>query len=332
MLERRALLLPVLFLCACGEGAAPAAASSGTPAPPPVETARIEAVCGLIRARETAYRASLDPGPPADPEPEEIRGSLWGDEDSRSLPSVLESIDRQMGILEGRPRNAPVRDRCEADLGRHALASRSGFACVEGCAQKDGYRRLSVCVDRCIRSDADLLAARRAVRRSAEQRAGVRETLLTGPLSKTTRTRVGAFSILVPEGAKTGRDGFLVERPELPPVLSVTLRAVEHPQSTLSAEATWGEKGTGLVMFRESSAPTSYTLARIGSRWDLAARPLEPSTRDYLRVQTVRDGVPGSPRFVCDVGASLLDMDDTVTEAIVAWAQRICGSVVYEGP
>jgi len=332
MVERCTLPLFLLLLPACGEGPAPARSSSPTPAAPVIVASdRIASVCGLVRARETAYRTSLDPGPSVDPEPDEVRGSLWGDEDKRGVPSVLEGIDRQVAILEGRARDAPVRDRCEADLGRYALVSPSGFACIEGCAGKEGYRRLQVCTERCIKSDSGLLAARRAARRSVQERAGVRAALLEGARSKTARARIGTFSLEMPEGARAEPGGFVIEKPEWPRVLSVSLRSIESPRGSLAAEGTWGEKGTGLVMLREAIRPTTYLLARIGSTWELSARPLEPETRDELHVQIVREAEGGAPRFECIVHASLLDMDDLVTEAAVAWAERICASVVYEG-
>ncbi len=255
--------------------------------------------------------------------------------DSESILGDLREIVDGLGASA--PASVSEQTRCAADLHLYRHASEKGFACVSACANEGELTRTRGCVKGCVAEDEVLEKARRAAR--AQRELTGRGWLGSSFAQPTTRTT----GRLAHEGG--GDVTLTLDLPDDPQVIAPghwriagtgatvapTVRiSLQKPSGDPRASALQGEDGRALreAKEREATEKHRYMLLRVGPNLAISREGAASQHRDHVQVDIVWDD--GPDRLVCTVTASMLGFDDGLVDAVVAWADKLCGSVALQ--
>jgi hypothetical protein len=280
-------------------------------------TAEIRAVCEkLVPLDEQQPASSEAKGDPA-PKTAGILATF------RELVDVLGSSP---------PASVSPQTRCSADLHLYRGASEKGFACLEGCANEGSYTGAKTCVDKCVAEDEALEKARRNSRKQREVTA--RDWLWTaaGKAMTTSQGKIvdargvdRAFSIDLPDQPQAAGPGrWSIERTGALQTPWITVKFVE-PIGDFRDSITHDEVPAHLVDFKERTDAGRYLLARTGPDPKMSRDPKNATHKDRLLVQVAWD--EEDDRVICSMDIGILDMDEGLLKAGIAWTENMCASV-----
>ncbi|NUO47927.1 MAG: hypothetical protein HOV80_03625 [Polyangiaceae bacterium] len=230
------------------------------------------------------------------------------------------------------PPSVSPQTRCSADLHLYWGASEKGFACIKGCANEGSYTGAKTCVDKCVAEDEALETARRSSRKQREVTA--RDWLWTaaGKPMTTSQGKIGdargvdrGFSIDLPDQPQAAGPGrWSIERTGALQTPWVTVKLVE-PIGDFRDSITHDEVPARLFDFKERTDAGRYLLARTGPDMKMSRDPENATHKDRLVVQVAWD--EESDRIICGMDISILDMDEGLIKAGIAWTENMCASV-----
>jgi len=283
-------------------------------------TAEIRATCERLVALE-----GTDP-PPASSATSgsAVSGSMLGS--LRTLVEVLGS---------SAPMTVPAQTRCAADMHLYRGASEAGFKCIDTCSQGGSFAGAKACFDKCILDDEALETARRSSRKQRDVNArGWLGSAASQPTTATSakvgdaKGREWQITVDLPDQPVPATPGvWRIEKTSalVAPVVKVSLRDQE---GSLKDTALLEEGPPGAAEIKEREEKGKFLLARVGPDPIMSRAGDQSKNRDKLLVQVVYD--KDDVRISCGVNVNLLDLDDGLIDAIVAWTENLCGSVAFK--
>jgi hypothetical protein len=262
-----------------------------------------------------------------DQQPEEKAGT------EAKASGILATFRELVDVLgSSPPPTVSAQTRCSADLHLYRGASEKGFACIKGCASEGSFTGAKTCVDKCVAEDEALETARRSSRKQREVTA--RDWLWTaaGKPMTTSQGKIAdargverAFTIDLPDQPLAAGPGrWSIERTGALQTPWVSVKLVE-PIGDLRESVTHDEPPARLIDFKERTDEGRYLLARTGPDPKMSRDPENATHKDRLLVSVAWD--EENDRIICSMDVSILDMDEGLLKAGIAWTENMCASV-----